>query len=525
MPAHEILEESDEQDCPEILGEIIESIEEDFWSADITVNSNTTSFKLDTGSKICVVGSSTRWTKNINLRRTDAQFTGPGGVKLDHLILGVIPQAELIVGNRIHHENVYVMKNQKKNLLSKTAIQKLQLLKPASSVHTIEQNANFRREFPTLFKGLGCLKEEYKISLREDATPVCLYTPRRVPHPLLPKVKDRLQKMLKSGVISKVNQPTEWCSGMVVVPKPSGDIRVCVDLTPLNKNVLREIHPMASVDENLAKIQGSQFFTKLDANSGFWQIPLHPESRILTTFISPFGRFCFNRLPFGISSAPEIFQRQMSHILTDLDGVVCHMDDILIHAPTLEIHNNRVRAVLARLQEAGATLNEKCEFSKKKITFLGHVISADSIEADPKKTQAIKEFPAPTNITELQRFNSMVNQLAKFLPNLAQVNEPLRQLLRKDTSWVWDTPQETAFQRIKAMLTSTSVLARYDPKAPSIIAADASQYGLGTVLLQEDCQGNRRPVCFASRSLSDTEKNYAVIEKEALAATWACEKF
>ena len=115
---------------------------------------------------------------------------------------------------------------------------------------------------------------------------------------------------------------------MVVVPKSSGDLRICVDLTPLNKAALREVHPMASVDENLAKIKGSQFFTKLDANSGFWQIPLHSESRLLTTFITPFGRFCFNRLPFGISSAPEIFQRQMSRILEDLDGVVCHMDDI-----------------------------------------------------------------------------------------------------------------------------------------------------------------------------------------------------
>ena len=515
----------EEESEPVFLGEVIETIEDNFWSADIKVNSKATTFKLDTGSKICVVGSSTPWTKHLDLRHTDARFKGPGGVTLDHLIVGVIPQAELIIDNQTHHEDVYVMKNQKKNLLSKTAIQKLQLLKPASPVYAVEQTTNFRSEFPTLFKGLGCLKEEYKISLRKDATPVCLYTPRRVPHPLLPKVKDQLQKMLKSGVISQVSEPTEWCSGMVVVPKSSGDLRVCVDLTPLNKAVQREIHPMASVDENLAKVQGSQFFTKLDANSGFWQIPLHPESRLLTTFITPFGRFCFNRLPFGISSAPEIFQRQMSRTLEDLEGVICHMDDILVHAPTQETHDSRVRAVLTRLQEAGATLNEKCEFSKKRLTFLGHIVSPDGVAVDPKKTQAIKEFPAPTNITELQRFNGMVNQLAKFLPNLAQINEPLRQLLRKDTSWVWDTPQETSFQEIKAMLTSTSVLAHYDPKAPSIVAADASQYGLGAVLLQKDAQGDRRPICFASRSLSDTEKNYAVIEKEALAATWACEKF
>ena len=201
------------------------------------------------------------------------------------------------------------------------------------------------------------------------------------------------------------------------------------------------------------------------------------------------------------------------------------MDDILIHAATLEIHDKRVHAVLRRLQEANITLNQKCEFARECITFLGHVVSTKGIEVDPKKTQAIRDFPAPTTVTELQRFHGMVNQLAKFLPNLAQVNEPLRQLLRKDNSWVWDTPQETAFQEIKSMLMSNCVLAHYDLKSPSIIATDASQHGIGAVLLQEDSDGNHRPVCFASRSLSDTEKNYAVIEKESLATTWACEKF
>ena len=142
--------------------------------------------------------------------------------------------------------------------------------------------------------------------------PVCLYTARRVAHPLLPQVKTQLEKMRKSGVISPVTEATEWCSGMVIAPKANGKIRICVDLTPLNKAVMREVHPMASVDENLAKLQGSSVFTKLDANSGFWQIPLDPSSRLLTTFVTPYGRFCFNRMPMGVCSAPEVFQRTMS---------------------------------------------------------------------------------------------------------------------------------------------------------------------------------------------------------------------
>ena len=282
---------------------------------------------------------------------------------------------------------------------------------------------------------------------------------------------------------------------------------------------------MANVEDNLAKLKDSKIFTKLDANSGFWQIPLDEDSRLLTTFVTPFGRYCFNRLPFGISSAPEIFQRTMSRILDGLEGVVCHMDDILIHGPAQTIHDNRVRKVLERLTEAGVTLNEKCEFSKHRMKFLGHVISENGIEADPDKTKAIQNFPRPNTVIELQRFNGMVNQLAKFLPNLATTNEPLRQLLRKEQQWQWDQPQEKAFETIKKKLTSTEVLAHYDPKKHSVVAADACQDGLGAVLLQVDTDGNRRPIAYASRSLTDTEKNYAVIEKEAMATTWACEKF
>ena len=509
------------------LGEVnaIDSTGENFWSANVEVDGNTTEFKLDSGSRICVVSNTTPWTRGLTLSPTKASFRGPGGVNLNHLIVGFVRQAKLVVGKAVHTEDVYIMRNQKKNLLSKSAIQALQLLKPAATVYAVELSSDVKKEFPELFKGLGMLKDVYKIPLKEDATPVCLYTPRRVAHPLLPKVKKQLEKMETAGVISAVTEPTEWCSGMVVVPKPSGEIRVCVDLTPLNKAVKREIHPMAKVDDNLAKIRGSKIFTKLDAKSGFWQIPLHPESRLLTTFVTPFGRFCYNRLPFGISSAPEVFQRQMSRILEGLDGVICHMDDILVHAETQEKHDERLRKVLARLRDAGVTLNEKCSFSQTSIKFLGHVVSEEGIAADPDKTKAVKEFPKPANITELQRFLGMTNQLAKFLPELARMNEPLRQLLKKEQMWLWDAPQQEAFENIKCTLSSAEVLAHYDPTLPCVIAADACQDGLGAVLLQTDVHGNRRPIAYASRSLTDTEKRYAVIEKEALAATWACEKF
>ena len=163
------------------------------------------------------------------------------------------------------------------------------------------------------------------------------------------------------GVISRVDQPTEWCAGMVVVPKKSGAVRICVDLKPLNESVTRETHPLPKVDDNLAQLAGASIFSKLDANSGFWQIPLAEKSRLLTTFITPFGLYCFNKLPFGISSAPEHFQKRMSTILEGLEGILCQIDDILIFGSDQKQHDERLVTALQRIQEAGITLNtEKC---------------------------------------------------------------------------------------------------------------------------------------------------------------------
>ena len=327
------------------------------------------------------------------------------------------------------------------------------------------------------------------------------------------------------GVITKVQEPTEWCAGMVVVPKANGKVRICVDLTKLNECVRRERHPLPAVDQTLAQLAGATVFSQLDANSGFWQIPLDPDSTLLTTFITPFGRFCFNRLPFGITSAPEHFQRRMSELLGGVPGVVCMMDDMLIHGTTQQEHDQRLLAVLQRLEKAGVTLNrEKCKFSQNAVKFLGHVIDQSGITPDPDKVNAIQKVRTPGNVGDVRRFLGMVNQLSKFSPNLAEETKPLRELLIKGNAWIWSEPQQTAFDRIKKMLTNTPVLALFNPNLETILSADASSFGLGAVLLQKQLSGELKPVSFISRSMTPTEQRYAQIEKEALAFTWACER-
>ena len=215
----------------------------------------------------------------------------------------------------------------------------------------------------------------------------------------------------------------------------------------------------------------------------------------------------------------------MSQILSGLDGVVCQMDDVLVYGRDRAEHDARVTAVLERIKSAGATLNpDKCEFGKTCLKFLGHMIDQSGIQADPDKTAAIVQMSPPTTVSELRRFMGMVNQLGKFTPRLAELTQPLRELLSKSNTWVWGPAQKRAFLEVKEEISKPTTLALYDPEAPAKISADASSYGLGAVLLQE-IDSQWKPIAYASRSMTDTERRYAQIEKEALASTWACEKF
>ena len=231
------------------------------------------------------------------------------------------------------------------NLLGLPAIKALEVI---SGINAIEQN--IPDQYPALFSGLGNFKGEYTIKLKPDPKPFSLFTPRNVPLPLREKVRLELKRMEELGVISPVQEPTPWCA----------------------------VHPMPQVDITLAQLTGARVFSKLDTNSGFWQVPLAEQSKLLTTFITPYGRYRFNKLPFGITSAPEHFQRRMGEILNNLPKVVGHVNDVLVSGKDKKEHDNRFYAVLKNIQAARITLNkEKCQFSHPRITFLGHIIDVD----------------------------------------------------------------------------------------------------------------------------------------------------
>ena len=224
-----------------------------------------------------------------------------------------------------------------------------------------------------------------------------LTAPRHVPLPFRKKVNDELilcgWKHLESfrKSTSLLCGVQEW----LLFQRKTVLRSECVDLKPLNQSVLCEIHPLPKVNETLTQLSGATIFSKLDANSGFWQIPLEKDSLLLTTFITPLGRYCFNKLPFGISSALELFEKRICEILHGLGRILCLMDDVLVFGHNREEHNTQLIAALERIEAAGVKLNtNKCEFAKDHLKFLGHIISKDGIRADPAKTVAVQASSA-----------------------------------------------------------------------------------------------------------------------------------
>ena len=431
------------------------------WTSTITVNGTEFKFKLDTGAEATAITEDTyKLLPNTVLQKPRKTLQGPAKQCLE--VLGQF-QATLRHKHKSSTQTLYVVRGLKTNLLGLPAITSLELLCRMDAVACDTDVVHTR--YPTLFKGLGTLGDDYTIKVKDDATPYSLCTPRNVAIPLREKVKVELHRMENNGVISKVTTPTPWCAGMVVVPKRDGTVRICVDFKVLNESVLREVYPIPKVDDTLAQLAGATIFSKIDANSGFWQIPLAEVSRPLTTFITPYGRYLFNKLPFGISCAPELFQLRMAKILEGLEGVVCQMDDILVFGATQEQHDQRLMATLDRIKTAGVSLNKaKCKFSVNSVKFLGHVINKDGIKADPDKTTAILNMKPPQNISELRRFMGLANQLGKFSCHLAHLTHPLRGLLSSNRAWVWGPDQELAFDKVKQELTKPTVLALYRPR-------------------------------------------------------------
>ena len=371
----------------------------------------------------------------------------------------------------------------------------------------------FKNDLGT-FEGKQCLK------IKDNAKPHIMAN-RKVPVAMRPLLKEELDRLTELRVIVPVEEPTEWVSQTVIAKKSNGKVRLCIDPQELNKVLIRERYTLPTLDDVLHELSEAKVFSKADLSAGYWHIQLDENSSKLTTFQTCFGRYRWLRLPFGLSVSAEIFQKRLTEALINLPGVICIADDIIVYGSNEEEHDARMKKFLERCTQEGIRLNkDKTKLKVDSITFMGHRITSKGLEVDPNKIKAVKEFPCPGNVSQLRSFLGIVNFLAKFLPNLSDVLYPLHNLLKKETPWNWSTEQDKSFEQVKQLIVDHAVLSFYDPNKELLLECDASDYGLGIVLMQED-----KPIAFASRSLSPSERNYAQIEKEMLAIIFGLDKF
>jgi transposase InsO family protein len=371
--------------------------------------------------------------------------------------------------------------------------------RPHDTVHPVDEFASYN-------------KEVIHLQLKPDAQPR-QFPPRLVPLALQDQTYFELQEMLANGIIEPVTEPTAWCHPMLVTPKPNGRLRVCMDPRYLNEYLVRAVHPFPDMEQIFTHVKGAVIFSKIDLTHGFWNLKLDKASSDICVFSSPWGRFRYLRLPFGVSPAPEVFHRVVADVIRGLPNVVHYIDDILIYATTRAEHDALVKEVLQRLRNAGFSVcQEKCAFGKASMTFLGHHLSGTRISPDPLKLEALSCMQPPSNSAELFSFLGFVNYLARYVPRLAALAEPLRRLQSSKVQFEWTSDQDAAFRAIKKCLLASPGLAPFDPALPLVVATDASNAGIGGVLLQND-----RPVLFVARSLTPAETRYAIIEKELLA--------
>jgi transposase InsO family protein len=382
------------------------------------------------------------------------------------------------------------------------------------------ERINIVDKYPELGKTTGTLPGTYKFVIDPSVPPV-VHAPRRQPRALVDKIVKKLKEMESEGHITKVTEPTDWVNSMVAVLKGE-QVRICVDPKDLNKAIRREHYPIPTVEEVVASMPpNAKVFSVIDAKSGFLQIKLDHKSSLLTTFNTPIGRFRWLRLPFGIKTAPEAFQRIMDTMLDGIDGARAIMDDILVAGTDEADHDRIMKQVVTRATEYNLKLNlSKCKVKATKVKYVGHTITASGLQPDENKVEAVKKMPCPKSKEDVRRFLGFIQYLAKFLPKLSEVDAPLRELLCKDTEFHWDKPQQTSFNKLKELCCRTPVLAYYDPKKATTIQCDASSYAVGGVLLQDG-----RPIAYTSRALSPAEQRYAQIEKETLAIVHCCKKF
>lgn len=354
--------------------------------------------------------------------------------------------------------------------------------------------------------------------------------PYRIPEIHREEVKKQTEQMLRDGIITPSTSP--WNSPILVIPKKADASgkkkwRIVVDFRKLNDVTVGDSFPIPVISEILDALGKSKYFSTIDCASGFHQVPVRKEDQPKTAFSTREGHFQYRRMPFGLKGAPATFQRLMTTVLSGIQGIKClvYLDDVVVFGENLSTHNERLREVLNRMRKYNMKLQpDKCEFLRKEVCYLGHVIGHTGVRPDEKRIEAVRNFPEPKTTRELKGFLGLAGYYRRFIPNFSKIAKPLTELLKKDVPYAWNDKTEKAFVTLKNLLISEPILQYPDFSKPFVLTTDASNDAIGAVLSQGPI-GKDLPIAFASRTLNNAERNYPTVEKELLAIVWGCKYF
>ncbi|GBG76707.1 hypothetical protein CBR_g22926 [Chara braunii] len=333
----------------------------------------------------------------------------------------------------------------------------------------------------------------------------------------LDELRRQLKELAEKGWIRPSVSP--YGSPVLFVRKKEGTLRMCIDYRGLNAITVKNREPLPRIDDLLDRVQGCRYFSKIDLKSGYRQIAIRPKDQHKTAFQTRYGLYKFVVMPFGLCNAPGTFQHAMNRIFHDyLDKfVIVYLDDILIFSTTVEEHVAHLDKVLSLLRQHKFKINgEKCEFGRTRVLYLGHDISAEGLKPDDAKGASIRDLPRPQSVTEMRSFLGMTSYYRTFVKNYSIVAAPLTDLTRLDTPWEWTCECEAALRHLKHPLTHYEVLKLPDPDKPFIVTTDASQYGIGAVLVQQEGP-KLRPVEYMSKKMPSQKLAKSTYEKELYA--------
>lgn len=338
-----------------------------------------------------------------------------------------------------------------------------------------------------------------------------------------PIVEKAVDDMLKANIIRP--SKSSWAFPVVLVPKKnSKEKRFCVDFRRLNQITKNYVWPLPHIDDVLASLGNSKVFTSLDLKSGYWQVPMDEKDREKVSFICHKGLYEFNCMPFGLTNAPSVFQELMTKVLSGCDFAMAYLDDVIVYSPTYEDHLKHLAEVFDRMREYGLKMKKnKCKFMKNEIKYLGFVVGKDGIKADSDKVRTIKEMKPPVDVRGVRAFIGCVSYYRRFCPKFSEIAIPLIKLTKKHSKFEWTQECQDAFEKLKIVLTEAPTLAFPDPKREYTLYTDASDNCVGAVLTQNFGQGEQ-PIHYLSHKLSDSQRKWPIVEKEAYAIFYALQK-